>query len=61
MQSSLEAVGINCEKVVDETEELHHPLILSEILVPFQDIMVVFTITSLHCETARPLFGRNDG
>ena len=57
---ALERVGVGVQEGVDEFEELHHALVLAEILMAFEEIGVRLTIAAAERHAARALFGLND-
>ena len=57
---ALEGLGIGVEECVDEVEELHYPLVLTNVFVAFESISVRLAVTAAECHASRTLFGLND-
>lgn len=60
MQTSLEAVNVDGQEVVDETEKLHNPFILPKIFVSFEYKLIVLSITASERQPTRPLLRRDN-
>ena len=54
-QVPFQSLGVAGEEGVDQREELHHPLVLSEVLVPLQEEHVLLPVAPSHALLPRPL------
>ena len=52
--------GGRVEQHVDQSEELHDALVLSQILVTFEQVPVIFAVRAVDLQPPRTLLGRDD-
>ena len=61
VEMSLSRLNVVRQQSIAETEQLHNTLILTDILVTFENMGMRLAIAALHLQFTRALLGLNDG